>query len=130
MKKLILLECDNFQKPYVKKILREAEQTMLPEERKPDLGHCTRLARATSAIDGRNTKHKPTYSPPNELSKDLVVLQEIADYVTMVEADAKDRQDDRVVRMYASQNQSAERTGPYTSSVNLFDVVPEFTEAN
>jgi hypothetical protein len=46
MRKLILMECDDFQKPYIKRILREAAQSMDPEERQPDMGHCLRLARA------------------------------------------------------------------------------------
>jgi hypothetical protein len=52
MSKLILLECDDFQKPHVKKILKDAE-VVEPWEKKPDRERLFHLSRSKSANPAR-----------------------------------------------------------------------------
>lgn len=48
------MECDDFQKPFVKRILNQAERTIDENERQPDMGHCMKLSRTQSAIEGKS----------------------------------------------------------------------------
>ena len=119
MKKLILMECDDFQKPYVKKILREAERTVDENERQPDYGYCMKLSRTQSAIEGKSKG-----GPKNV---NLSILQRIADDVCKLEEDMNARNDDRVVRSFA-QNYKSNRIQPTKPVINLLDIAPDFDE--
>lgn len=55
MKSLILMECEDFQRPFVKRLLTEAEKHIEPWERKPDINYITNLSRAKSAVTRRKT---------------------------------------------------------------------------